>query len=192
MARQTPQSFRIISGNWRGRRLGFPALGDIRPSPDRVRETLFNWLAPTIPCSRCLDLFAGSGALGLEALSRGATACLFVDRNRQALVAIASHLQTLDSQAGQVQQHDALGLLANPPAEKPFDVVFLDPPFAAGLAPQTMALLTQNNWLAPGARVYLELPAKDGSDALAHLPPGWRVDRQQSAGAVRYHLLTTD
>lgn len=187
-----PNTFRIIGGNWRGRRLAFPAVADIRPSPDRVRETLFNWLAVTIAGSRCLDVFAGSGALGLEALSRGAHSCLFVDRNRQVLDAISAHLQTLGTQAGRVQQQDALALLARRPVGEPFDLVFLDPPFSAGLAPQTATLLAQHGWLAPGARVYLELPANDPADSVASLPEGWQAQRSQSAGAVRYHLLSTD
>ena len=123
--------FRIIAGIWRRRRLAFPKLPDIRPSPDRVRETLFNWLREQVAGARCLDLFAGSGALGLEALSRGACQVTFVDQERQAVEAISAHLQNLGATGGEVVQAEALAFLRGTPAA--FDIVFLDPPFASEL-----------------------------------------------------------
>jgi 16S rRNA (guanine966-N2)-methyltransferase len=177
---------RIIGGTWRGRTWRFPE-GDIRPTPDRVRETLFNWLAPGIAGARCLDLFAGSGALGLEALSRGAARTQFVEKSAGA----AQHLkQTLalwgGSQAAAAQIHvgDADVFLAGAP--EPVDVVFLDPPFAAGLLNRVASRLEGAGWLAPGALIYAECAAGEG---LPPLPPAWIVSRTGRAGAVGYHLL---
>ena len=172
--------FRIIGGAWRGRRFTFPELPGLRPSPDRVRETLFNWLAPTIVGARCLDLFAGSGALGLEALSRGARACMFVDKQRAALDAIAAHAARVGAE-GEYVASAVDAFLAR--AGEPFDVVFLDPPFGAGLVAPTLAALA-DTWVAPGAFVYVEMEA--GVDPVR--PPDWRLHRSGRAGRVGYHL----
>jgi 16S rRNA (guanine966-N2)-methyltransferase len=177
---------RIIGGSWRGRTWRFPE-GDIRPTPDRVRETLFNWLAPSIAGARCLDLFAGSGALGLEALSRGAARTVFVE---QATAPARALRQTLAAwggeQAAAAQLHvmDANGYLAGKP--EPFDVVFLDPPFAAGLLGQIAARLQTGQWLAPTALIYAECPARE---SLPALPEGWSAAKSGRAGEVGYHLL---
>jgi 16S rRNA (guanine966-N2)-methyltransferase len=177
---------RIIGGTWRGRTWRFPA-GDIRPTPDRVRETLFNWLAPHIAGARCLDLFAGSGALGLEALSRGAARTVFVE---QATAAARQLRQTLAAWGGEpaaaAQLHvmDANAFLAGKP--EPFDVVFLDPPFAAGLLGQSAARLETGQWLAPTALIYAECPARA---SLPALPEGWSAAKSGRAGEVAYHLL---
>jgi 16S rRNA (guanine966-N2)-methyltransferase len=177
---------RIIGGSWRGRTWRFPA-GDIRPTPDRVRETLFNWLAPHIPGARCLDLFAGSGALGLEALSRGAARTVFVE---QAAAAARELRQTLalwggePAAAAQLHVMDANQFLAGSP--EAFDVVFLDPPFAAGLLGQIAARLEAGRWLAPAALIYAECPARA---SLPQLPGGWTVAKTGRAGEVGYHLL---
>ncbi len=177
---------RIIGGSWRGRTWRFPA-GDIRPTPDRVRETLFNWLAPHIPGARCLDLFAGSGALGLEALSRGAARTVFVE---QAAAAARELRQTLAlwggeaAAAAQLHVMDANRFLAGSP--EPFDVVFLDPPFAAGLLGQIAARLDAGQWLAPAALIYAECPARA---SLPALPEGWTIAKTGRAGEVGYHLL---
>jgi 16S rRNA (guanine966-N2)-methyltransferase len=178
-------SVRIIGGRFRGRRISFPPLASIRPTPDRVRETLFNWLQPVIADARCLDLFAGSGVLGLEALSRGAAHVVFVDREP----AVASHLRdtlrTLGADATSVRASDAMRFLQTP--SECFDIVFLDPPFAANVLDEVCAHLAAG-WLAPGAYVYLECPA---GSALPELPPGWAVHRSKRAGQVGYHLLST-
>jgi 16S rRNA (guanine966-N2)-methyltransferase len=178
--------FRIVAGRWRGRRLSFEPRPELRPTPDRVRETLFNWLAPTLPGARCLDLFAGSGALGLEALSRGAGHCVFVDNDPVACRMIRAHLDALACGAGEVLQADGRRYLAGP--ARPFDVVFLDPPFASGWLPELCTLLTSNGWLAPDARVYLEFPRGDEPEAGTGLVPL----RRSKAGRVGYALLGAD
>jgi 16S rRNA (guanine966-N2)-methyltransferase len=176
---------RIIGGRHRGRRLRFPAGIDIRPTPDRVRETLFNWLQPRIDGARVLDLFAGSGALGLEALSRGAGQATFVERDRRAADAIATLAREWQESAVTIATGDALAWLAGPPAA--FDIVFLDPPYDAALAAPAAAALAQG-WLAPDARVYLERRSRD---ALPDLPAGWTEMRAGRAGEVGYHLFAT-
>lgn len=174
--------FRIIAGEWRSRRLKFPDLPGIRPSPDRVRETLFNWLRNAVPGARCLDLFAGSGALGLEALSRGAAAVLFVDRERAALDAIKAHLALLGASGGTTWQGDALGFLRGTP--QPFDLVFLDPPFDSPLLGTAVRALGEPGWLAPGAHLYMEYSARTPFEAA----DGWELLRRGRAGQVGYAL----
>jgi len=178
---------RIIGGMWRGRRWRFPDVTDVRPTPDRVRETLFNWLAPRINGARCLDLFAGSGALGLEALSRGASSAVFVEQNAEVTRALASLLEEWHAQGARVVRDDALRFL-NAPSE-PFDIVFLDPPFAAGVLSKAAALLEQGGWLAPGAVVYVECAARD---PLPPLPTSWNVLKAKHAGEVGYHLIARE
>lgn len=191
------QELRIIGGAWRGRRWRFPSNPALRPTPDRVRETLFNWLAAVVPGARCLDLFAGSGALGLEALSRGAAHVVFIEQDG----ASAASLRTLlgqwpaplyganapDPQRAEVLQVDALQWIAaaRPAQRPPFDIVFLDPPFAANIAARCLADLERGGWLAAGARLYAECPARDAAPAL---PPGWLWSRSRTAGEVGYHL----
>ena len=180
------RTLRIIGGTWRGRTWRFPE-GEIRPTPDRVRETLFNWLAPGIVGARCLDLFAGSGALGLEALSRGAARVLFVE---QAAAAARELRKTLElfggprAQAGEVHTGEASAYLAGPP--ETFDIVFLDPPFAGELLGKVAARLDGGSWLKPEALIYAECAAREG---LPPLPGGWLVAKAGRAGEVGYHLL---
>jgi 16S rRNA (guanine966-N2)-methyltransferase len=176
-------SLRIIGGEWRGRRIRFPGRGGIRPTPDRVRETLFNWLSAAVPGSRCLDLFAGSGALGLEALSRGAREAFFVEQNRENATALRETATLLAPGRATVVQSDAIAWLRGPASA--FDIVFLDPPFDGGLLEATLSGLEAGGWLAPGAFIYVEMPAKGGEPAL---PPGWILHRTGRAGAVGYHL----
>ena len=176
---------RIIGGTWRGRRLRFPPQEDIRPTPDRIRETLFNWLGPRIVGARCLDLFAGSGALGLEALSRGASQVTFVERDAVAARELRARLTEWGAVGAQVEQTEAVRFLKA--AARPFDIVFLDPPFAAGLLPQVGQLLEEQHWLGANALVYVETNADDG---LPVLPAAWQVTKTKQAGAVGYHLLT--
>ena len=178
-----PNRLRIVGGRWRGMRIDFPAIEAIRPSPDRVRETLFNWLQTQIVGARCLDLFAGSGALGIEALSRGAAEVIFVDREPQIGRHLSQTLQRLGATGGTVQVEDAAAFLNRPPRR--FDIVFLDPPFASALLQTAFARLVQG-WLAPEAHVYVECPA---DTPLPPLPPGWIVYRSKQAGQVGYHLL---
>jgi 16S rRNA (guanine966-N2)-methyltransferase len=177
------QTLRIIGGEWRGRRIRFPGEGGIRPTPDRVRETLFNWLMAKVAGSRCLDLFAGSGALGLEALSRGAAHATFVERDRRNVAGLREIASRLAPERSRVIEADALAWLGGP--SQPFDIVFLDPPFADGLLADAMRLLDARGWLAADAFIYLEMPAKAGAPAL---PAGWTMHRTGRAGAVGYHL----
>jgi len=180
---------RVIAGQWRGRRISFPTLEGLRPSPDRVRETLFNWLQSDIAGSRCLDLFAGSGVLGIEALSRGAALSVFVDREPQVIAQLRKNLEVLGAaKDARVIQADALQWLSGPslldaPA---FDIVFLDPPFASELLMPACRMLAERGWLAPGALIYLELPARN---ELVGLPSGWEALKAKRAGEVGYHLL---
>lgn len=176
-------SFRIIGGRFRGRRLGFPPLPGLRPTPDRVRQTLFDWLAPTIGGVRCLDLYAGSGALGLEALSRGAAEVTFVEREPAAADAIRGHLVKIGASGGEVVCADALSTVAT--LRGAFDVVFIDPPFDSNHRSRALGVLAGSALLAPGARVYLEGPA----DEAPALPEGWELHRSKCAGNVGYHLF---
>jgi 16S rRNA (guanine966-N2)-methyltransferase len=176
-------TLRIIGGEWRGRRIRFPGRGGIRPTPDRVRETLFNWLMAKVPGSRCLDLFAGSGALGLEALSRGAAHATFVERDRANAASLRESAASLAPGRATVVEADALAWLAT--AARAFDLVFLDPPFAEGILAESMRLLDSHGWLVEGAFVYLESPARAGAPVL---PAGWVLHRSGRAGAVGYHL----
>ncbi len=176
-------TLRIIGGDWRGRRIHFPGNGDIRPTPDRVRETLFNWLMAKVPGSRCLDLFAGSGALGLEALSRGAAHTTFIERDRENAARLRETATALAPGRATVVEADALAWLAGQQAA--FDIVFLDPPFAAGILAEAMRRLDARGLLAPDAFIYVEMPASAGAP---EFPAGWQPHRSGRAGAVGYHL----
>lgn len=176
-------TFRIIGGRWRGRRLFFPDNTKIRPSPDRVRETLFNWLRWEIAGARCLDLFAGSGALGLEALSQGAAAVDFVDHERRAIDAIRTHMKVLDSDRGHTYIQDALAFLAS--SSTVYDIIFVDPPFDAGLVAGVLDALAKGGRIRSGGWVYVEQAARDAQPAS---PDGWSLHRSRQAGEVGYHL----
>ena len=187
---------RIIGGQWRGRKLRFPPSPEIRPTPDRVRETLFNWLAPRMVGARCLDLFAGSGALGLESLSRAAGHVTFVERDGAAVKELVARLSEWGATGAQVEHGDALRFLngdvgGGGPGRfgmgAAFDIVFLDPPFDSDLLIRAAGLLEQGHWLAAGALIYVECSARDG---LPELPPNWTALRAKQAGEVGYHLLT--
>lgn len=178
-------TLRIIGGQWRGRKLSFTPAEGLRPTPDRVRETLFNWLAPVINGSRCLDLFAGSGALGLEALSRGAQSCDFVDTSTAALRQIEQHLQTLQAgTGGHCHAMPALTFLKN--AQGPYDIVFVDPPFRKGLAAPVCAQLDRQGLVIADGLIYLETAAEDPA---AIVPGHWRLHRDKVAGEVAYRLF---
>jgi 16S rRNA (guanine966-N2)-methyltransferase len=175
---------RIIGGTWRGRKLRFPASAAIRPTPDRVRETLFNWLGTATQGAHCLDLFAGSGALGLEALSRGAAHVTFVEQDSCAVRELRARLAEWHAGDARVERADALRYLEG--AAHPFDIVFLDPPFAAGLLTRAAALLEERRWLKDGALIYMEHAARE---PLPALPPSWGELKAKQAGEVGYHLL---
>jgi 16S rRNA (guanine966-N2)-methyltransferase len=174
---------RIISGRWRGRWLGFPPVQGLRPTPDRVRETVFNWLAPWIPGARCLDLFAGSGALGIEALSRGAAEVVFVERHPGVAQRLRENLILLGVDAPQIAQTDALAWLKG--QARPFDIILLDPPFGQGLLVPVCEALERGSWLGPEARIYLEA---ERELATLELPETWEISREKTAGQVAYRL----
>lgn len=174
---------RIIAGKWRGRRLKVPDVKDLRPTPDRVRETVFNWLAPIMPGAHCLDLFAGSGALGFEALSRGAASVTMVDQSASVVALLKEELTAWGAD-------NAVIYRANVPAQlqavqTPFDVVFLDPPYQENLLLPCCHYLETHGYLAESAYIYLEAnqAIKDNE-----LPSGWRLLKSQQAGQVFYHL----
>lgn len=173
---------RIIGGQLRNSRLDVPDLPGLRPTAERVRETLFNWLAPVITGARCLDLCAGTGALGIEALSRGAASVQFVERDAKAVLALRENLTRLKAQGGQVAAHDALSFLQGVP--QPYGLVFLDPPFALDLWAPLAQRLEQGGWLAPGAWIYVESPKGNAPV----LPGNWTAHREGTAGEVRYAL----
>lgn len=175
---------RIVGGSLRGRKWRIPDVPGLRPTPDRVRETLFNWLAPHIAGLRVLDLFAGSGALGFEALSRGAASAVLVEQNAAALAVLRETAERF-AVAARVERSEALAFLRSQPRHG-FDLVFLDPPFDAGLLAPAVRLLGEREILAPGGFCYVECAA--GSD-LPALPAGWTVHRTGKAGEVGYHLL---
>lgn len=187
--RRTSNCIRIIGGRWRGRKLVFPPVPALRPSPDRVRETLFNWLQPILPDARCLDLFCGSGALGVEAASRAAASVTLVDRDRQLVGALREQLRRLDHPRLEVIESEVLQWLSRSPPAPPYDVVFLDPPYASDQLPHCCRLLEQGHWLAERAWVYLEAGAPRG---VPELPATWTVVRSRRAGAVGYHLAVRD
>lgn len=175
---------RIIAGQWRGRKLAFPDVAGLRPTPDRVRETVFNWLMPMLPGARCLDLFAGSGALGFEAASRGAGQVVLVERDTQALAQLRAHVATLAATQVRVVVADALHYLAG--SAQPFDIVLLDPPYdQPELLVKSCAQLEAGGWLAPKAYIYLETRGKHG---LPPLPANWELKHGKQAGQVGYHL----
>jgi 16S rRNA (guanine966-N2)-methyltransferase len=178
-----PGKIRIIGGQWRGRKLPVLAQEGLRPTPDRVRETLFNWLAPVIRGARCLDLFAGTGAHCLEALSRGAAEVVMVEHASRVAEQLRRNIATLDAHGAKVIQADAVEFLRG--ASQLFDVIFLDPPFAADLIERCSALIAARDWLKPGGLVYIEAPA--ALEPLP-LPGGWEIWRSRRAGQVGYHL----
>jgi 16S rRNA (guanine966-N2)-methyltransferase len=176
-------SVRIIGGHWRGSKLPVADLPGLRPSADRVRETLFNWLQSRVPGANCLDLFAGSGALGLEAASRGAARVVLVEREHAQVATLRANVARLEGAPDKVEiiEADALDWLAQPPS-RAFDLVFLDPPFAARLWDPILAALP--GWLSPGAWIYLESPvAKPPA-----VPGGWVLHREGCTREVRYAL----
>ena len=188
MAKTNPEtsggSLRIVAGNLRGSRLAVPDVNGLRPTSDRVRETLFNWLAPVIDGARCLDLYAGTGALGIEALSRGAASCVFVERERGLCELLRQNLARLRVTDARVANDDAQGFLATPAPVDAFDLVFLDPPFAANLWAAAAQRLEQAGWLRAGAHIYVETPVGTAFEP----PVNWSLHREGQAGSVRFAL----
>ena len=188
-AQEPKQMLRIIGGEWRSRKVPFPSVENLRPTPDRVRETLFNWLQNITPGARCLDLFAGSGALGLEALSRGASAVTFIDSSPAATRQLKENLQTLKCQHGEVITSSAINWLdtRQTDTEPRYDVVFLDPPFRKEMVPMICELLEKRNLLSGNAVIYIEAESE-----LSQLtvPTNWEENRSKTAGQVTYRLFS--
>jgi 16S rRNA (guanine966-N2)-methyltransferase len=181
-----PGRLRIVAGKWRSRLLEVADVPGLRPTSERIRETLFNWLAPNIAGARCLDLFAGTGALGLEALSRGAASTVFVETSPKAAAMLEANIETIKAgDAAIVVREDALDYLQSS-EHGPFDIVFLDPPFSADLQGDLCRLLAAGSLLADGALVYLE---EDRGKTAAGIPDEWQVLKSKAAGNVRYSLL---
>lgn len=177
---------RIIGGQLRNSRLEVPDLPGLRPTPERVRETLFNWLTPVISGARVLDLCAGTGALGIEALSRGAAQVQFVESDARAAQALRDNLARLKVTQARVATAQAQAWLRGP--AEPMDIVLLDPPFAADMWAGLAQSLETAGWLAPSVWIYVEAPRQQ---SLA-LPPSWRLHREGVAGEVRYALYRRD
>jgi 16S rRNA (guanine966-N2)-methyltransferase len=179
------QHVRIIGGVWRGRKLAFTPAQGLRPTGDRIRETLFNWLTPHVTGARCADLFAGSGALGLEALSRGARYCDFVDTSNAALTHIKGHLATLRAQDnGHCHSGTAEQFLQR--VDSPYDIVFVDPPFDSQLVGSISTALGREGLLSPEALIYIEMAA---AEPLPQMPQQWSLYRDKVSGSVAYRLF---
>ena len=178
---------RIIGGKWRSRQLPIIDQTGLRPTPDRVRETLFNWLQAIVPDARCLDLFAGSGALGFESASRGAAQVDMVELQDKTCRVLKQNVSLLGAGNIHVYQQDALQWLREPEdQDKLYDLVFLDPPYASDVLNECCHLLEQDHWLADEAYIYLELSS---DNELGELPPNWQIIRGKKAGQVSYHLV---
>ncbi|MGR8979193.1 MAG: 16S rRNA (guanine(966)-N(2))-methyltransferase RsmD [Gammaproteobacteria bacterium] len=175
---------RIIGGQWRSRQIHFPNAPGLRPTPVRVRETLFNWLQYDIHGSRCLDLYAGSGALGFEAASRGAQCVILVENNLEASRSLKENAAALSASQIKIAQMDVMRYLAGDPEK--FDLVFMDPPFARNLAIPACRWLEEKGWLKPDAKIYVETESRLD---LTGLPPVWRLLKRKTAGDVGYHLF---
>ena len=184
----SPHSVRIIAGDWRGRKVPVLDKPGLRPTTDRVRETLFNWLAPHLSGARCLDLFAGTGALGLECLSRGASFVQFVEKDTQVAKTLINNLNMLGGEPrSAVYGGSAQSFIASFVKQcAPFDVVFVDPPFADIGALNVLALMQDAQMLAGEGFVYVE---QGRSQPQPELPNDWRLHREKTAGQVRFQLF---
>ncbi|TDQ57688.1 16S rRNA m(2)G-966 methyltransferase [Mesocricetibacter intestinalis] len=178
---------RIIAGHWRGRKLPVLNAPGLRPTGDRIKETLFNWLMPHIRDCTCLDAFSGSGSLGFEALSRGAKQVTFLERDKATAKQLQANLERLNCPPTQARviQRDSLAFLAQAPNQMLFDLVFLDPPFHFGLAQQSADLLASYQWLNPEAFIYVETE----KEADFRAPQQWALLKQKSAGQVCCRLF---
>ncbi len=181
----TGGELRIIGGDWRSRKLRFPDAGGVRPSPARTRETLFNWLNFHVAGRDCLDLFAGSGALGLEALSRGAGSATLVDHTTALTRALQDNLRLLGATNGQVVCQDVAQYLGHRPRPA-FDIIFMDPPFRQGWLDRLLPLIEAQQWLRPGGWIYVEHESELPS---VPAPVDWHLHRQKTAGQVTYNLF---
>ncbi|RKS84657.1 16S rRNA m(2)G-966 methyltransferase [Orbus hercynius] len=177
---------RVIGGKWRGRKLPVLDSEGLRPTTDRVKETLFNWLMPAIHDSTCLDCFAGSGSLGFEALSRGAQHVTMLEKQRATALQLEKNKHLLQSTNCSVVNTDALNWLSQS-AKLQFDIVFIDPPFHQMLTTQAIAHLENGNWLSDNAYIYVETE-KSGL-LIQHIPSNWTLHREKTAGQVHSYLF---
>lgn len=175
---------RIIGGKWRGRKLPVRDSEGLRPTTDRIKETLFNWLMPVIRDARCLDCFAGSGSLGFEALSRFAQNVTFIELDKQNAQLLTENKARLQADDATVITNSSLTVLSQ--QGTPFDVVFIDPPFRKGLLNETIQLLEKHQWLADESWIYVESEAES---PLTNLPANWQLHREKIAGQVAYRLF---
>ncbi|UAX41820.1 16S rRNA (guanine(966)-N(2))-methyltransferase RsmD [Pasteurella canis] len=177
---------RIIAGLWRGRKLPVLSLNGLRPTGDRVKETLFNWLMPYIVDAHCLDCFAGSGSLGFEALSRQAKQVTFVELDKKAAMQLQKNVQTLKCSLEQAKviNQNSLQFLKSIQNTPHFDIVFVDPPFHLGLAQQTIDLLEKHHWLKPNALIYVETEKNQPITVPTH----WQILKEKITGQVCYRL----
>ena len=180
-----PGQLRIVAGKWRSRLLPVADVAGLRPTSERIRETLFNWLAATIDGAKCLDLYAGTGALGFEALSRGAGSVEFIENSKIAANVLRESARALNATGAVIRQTDAIAFL-NAGSATAFNCVFLDPPFAADNYEELCRLLASRGWLAKDALIYLE---QDKGQPLPEFPDGWELLKEKTAGKVRYSLL---
>ncbi|MCK5003293.1 MAG: 16S rRNA (guanine(966)-N(2))-methyltransferase RsmD [Gammaproteobacteria bacterium] len=187
MSKSERGQLRIIAGSWRGRKLGFPEREGLRPTTDRVRETVFNWLQMDLPGSRCLDLFAGSGALGFEAASRGAAKVVMVDNTSETVTVLRSNIELLSASRIEAVCADAITFLKN--CDQQFDVVFIDPPYRMDVIAQCCELLESKQCLSDRAKIYIEC---DASKDLTGLPDNWQCLKRKTAGQAGYHLFTRE
>lgn len=181
---QATGNIRIIAGKYRGRKLPVVLADGLRPTTDRVKETLFNWLMPYIQDARCLDCFTGAGSLGFEALSRGAEQVTLMELNKSATSQLIANSNLLKADNIEIKQGDTLALLKQSP-QAPFDIVFIDPPFRQGLTKATLDLLGQYQWLAPRALIYIEI---ESEGELNNIPANWQMLKEKTAGQVTYRL----
>ena len=184
---QPVNRLRIIAGKWRSRVIPFHSAEGLRPTGDRIRETAFNWLASHIDGARCIDVFAGSGALAFEALSRGAAQCSALEQQGGAIKQLRETAANLQAQNLDIIQADSLNYLQQRPPPEPYNLAFVDPPFAAGLLSKTCRLLNNGGWLAADALIYCEMASTDNS----FIPPeNWQMRREKVSGEVRYCLYS--
>ncbi|MBV1881049.1 MAG: 16S rRNA (guanine(966)-N(2))-methyltransferase RsmD [Pseudomonadales bacterium] len=189
-AKKGDHRLRIIGGEWRGRRIQFAVVEGLRPTGERIRETLFNWLTPSTPGAHCLDLFAGSGALSFEALSRGAESATLIDRSSRVTDELSAQLTLLKCDRANIINQDGLRWLTQHTPDSPqFDIVFLDPPFRKNLLQQAIIALEEKHWLKPGAMIYIESEVDMDTNLESLIPSNWILHRQKTGGQVSYSLF---
>jgi len=184
---KSSQTVRVIGGKWRSRRLNFVPVDGLRPTGDRIRETLFNWLAPSIEGAKCLDLFAGSGALSFEILSRGAASCVALENSADAVAQLRANQTNLDADNLAIVYTDTRDYLRQTNSANPYNIVFMDPPFEHRLHGEISRSLNRGGWLAPNALIYSELPISEHADT----PQNWQLLKEKTTGKVRYCLYET-